>query len=129
MHYVKLDGKFTWMEIHPLSDEWAQITHLVNDMRMAEGEETRTEPLYDWVHHPVVSRSNSVAILFNLNERKLYRYNCNTHSLVAVRYLTLLGHNVSMDTAGDIIGMHIAVADDRIVPEAYTPISDEPEKE
>lgn len=128
MHYVKLDGKFTWMEIHPLNDEWAQITHLVNDMRMAEGEETRTEPLYDWVHHPIISRSGNIIMLLRLSDRTVHRYNRVTTMLAKARYLTLLGHNVSMDLTGEEPELLKLVAD-FVKPEAYTPISDEPEKE
>lgn len=128
MRYVKLDGKFTWMQLHSIDEEWAQITHLVNDMKMAEGDQERTEPLYDWVHHPIVSRSGNIIMLLRLSDNTIYRFNRVTTVLAKARYLTLLGHTVSMDLSGDEPEMYKLVALFE-TPEAYTPISDEPEKE
>lgn len=127
MRYVKLDGKFTWMQLHSLDSEWAQITHLVNDMHMAEGNLERTEPLYDWVHHPIVSRSGNIIMLLRLSDNTIYRFNRVTTMLAKARYLSLLGHTVRMDLTGDEPEMYKLVANFE-TPEAYTPISDEPEK-
>lgn len=127
--YVKLQGKFTHFELTHLEGPWYQITHLVGDMIMAMEHEVRDAPLYDHHHHPLVSRSGNIIVLYNSVERRAYRYNVNTHAKKPIRYLTILGHVISLSTEDVAVPFVVDLTNRVLIPEAYTPVSDEPQKE